>query len=132
MTDLSTLIAMAAFCWDDAAVARLKELYGKGLTAAQIAAELGCPSRSSVLGKLDRMRREQFKPSKPPKPALPYHPTLIDLDESHCKWPMNDDMRRAIFCGQPREDGSVYCADHHRMAYVRSPSPRRVPFRDYR
>jgi hypothetical protein len=124
MTDLSTLIAMARFCWDDATVARLKQLYGKGLTAAQIAAELGAPSGSAVIGKMDRMRREQFKLAPPPKPAPPYHPTIIELDESQCKWPMNDDMRCAIFCGQPREDGSVYCADHHRMAYVRSPAAR--------
>ena len=48
------------FTWDDAAIARLKELAATGMPASQIAEELGCSSRSAVLGKLDRLRRKQF------------------------------------------------------------------------
>jgi len=48
------------FHWDDAAIARLKELAATGMPASQIAEELGCSSRSAVLGKLDRLRRKQF------------------------------------------------------------------------
>jgi GcrA cell cycle regulator len=151
------------FPWDDAAVERLKELAASGMPASQIAVELGCSSRSAVLGKLDRMRRADFKerrqspqkvtsmptPTPRPKPVpapIPQPPppaprpkptplpvTLLDLDEFACRWIINDDVRHALYCGQPREPDTqgCYCEHHRRIAYVRAPSPRGT-FRQFR
>lgn len=43
------------FKWDEQAVARLKELYARGLSLNQIAQELGAVSRNAVTGKIDRL-----------------------------------------------------------------------------
>jgi len=67
-------------------------------------------------------------PARPPKPILrppgtPRHISIVELGPHDCRWPVNDDMAKAEYCGLPRCDGSTaYCADHHRMAYVRSPA----------
>ena len=155
------------FDWDDARVARLIELVESGMPASRIAEELGAPSRSAVLGKLDRLRRGAYadrlkrkqrvqqptparfhkpqtprktspmakpalaKPAlaklEPPSAAKPRGPvTIVDLSESCCRWIVNDDVSRALYCGAPRLDGCSYCLDHWQRAYVRSPSPRRV------
>jgi GcrA cell cycle regulator len=43
------------FVWTDDITAAAVKLYRDGLTASQIAAEIGCPSRSAVIGKMHRM-----------------------------------------------------------------------------
>lgn len=42
------------FIWDDAAVAKLRELHEQGLSARQIATEIGAVSRNAVIGKIAR------------------------------------------------------------------------------
>jgi len=64
-------------------------------------------------------------------PGTPRHITIADLEPGDCKWIMNDDTSRAEFCALPCDGSSVYCADHHRMAYVKSPAPRNT-FRQLR
>lgn len=49
----------------------LKQMWADGLTAAQIANELGAASRNAVLGKVHRLRIADTKPkqeARPPKP----------------------------------------------------------------
>ena len=41
--------------WDDQKVAKLKELWGKGSTASQIAEIIGGISRNAVIGKANRL-----------------------------------------------------------------------------
>ena len=41
--------------WDDEKVAKLKELWGKGNTASQIAEIIGGISRNAVIGKAHRL-----------------------------------------------------------------------------
>ena len=43
------------FCWTDAAVARLRQLWANGRSAAQIARELGSVSRAAVISKAGRL-----------------------------------------------------------------------------
>jgi GcrA cell cycle regulator len=66
--------------WTDERIDRLKELWTKGMTASQIAEELGAVSRNAVIGKAHRLglqsRPSPVKPNEPapkasPKPAAP-------------------------------------------------------------
>jgi hypothetical protein len=133
------------FDWNEEAIARLKELAASGMTAADIAIELGCSSRSAVLGKLDRLRRSEFKPTPPPKPKAepmtlpkpvsePHVPefrcvTIVDLNEfNDCRWIVFSDSWPALYCGLPRDPDASYCPFHRAMAYVKPPSPRRVAY----
>ena len=83
---------------------------------------------------MDRLKREEIQerpqpvapPPKRPRPVL-----LVDLKPDDCRWIVNDDTRRAEFCALPRDGSSVYCAHHHRMAYVKSAAPRNT-FRQLR
>jgi GcrA cell cycle regulator len=60
--------------WTDERIERLKELWKKGMTASQIADELGAVSRNAVIGKAHRLglqaRPSPVKPNEPaPAPA---------------------------------------------------------------
>jgi GcrA cell cycle regulator len=63
--------------WTDERIDRLKELWSKGMTASQIADELGGVSRNAVIGKAHRLglqsRPSPVKPNEPAaaKPAAP-------------------------------------------------------------
>ena len=63
--------------WTDERIERLKELWSKGMTASQIAEELGAVSRNAVIGKAHRLglqsRPSPVKPNEPvsAKPAKP-------------------------------------------------------------
>ena len=50
--------------WTDEKVEKLKELWTKGHTASQIAAELGDTTRNAVIGKAHRLNLEARAPSK--------------------------------------------------------------------
>ena len=54
------------FVWDEAAVTRLVDMYVQGLTASQIAKELGYGlTRNAVIGKLSRLRAKGEAPQLP-------------------------------------------------------------------
>jgi GcrA cell cycle regulator len=56
--------------WTDDRINRLKELWSKGMTASQIAEELGGVSRNAVIGKAHRLElQSRPSPVKPNKPA---------------------------------------------------------------
>ena len=44
------------FDWTDERIEELKQLWGKGLSAAAIARAMGCRSRSAILGKVHRLK----------------------------------------------------------------------------
>ena len=50
--------------WDAEKVEKLKELWGKGFTASQIAEKLGGTTRNAVIGKAHRLNLEARAPSK--------------------------------------------------------------------
>ena len=51
--------------WDDSKVEKLKELWGKGKTASQIAEIIGGISRNAVIGKANRLKlSEKIKNEK--------------------------------------------------------------------
>src|SRR3712207_7715370 len=56
--------------WTDERIERLKELWSKGMTASQIADELGGVSRNAVIGKAHRLGLQaRPSPVKPNEPA---------------------------------------------------------------
>lgn len=59
---------MADFDWTDERVERLKELFALGLSASEIADDLGDVSRAAVCGKLFRMGLQRFKLHPRPVP----------------------------------------------------------------
>ena len=48
--------------WDAEKVEKLKELWGKGFTASQIAEKLGGTTRNAVIGKAHRLNLEARAP----------------------------------------------------------------------
>lgn len=50
---------------------------------------------------------------------------LLDLNPRDCRWPMTAD-KPFLFCGEPKAEGSSYCACHKRLS-VKSDQPRGAP-----
>lgn len=151
--------------WTDERVELLKKLWNEGLSASQIAAELGGITRNAVIGKVHRLGlsgRAKSPASAVPRPRKPrasaallrvarptlrgntalarlpsyeveYEPepessaaivplgqrcTLLELNESKCRWPIGDPgAPDFFFCGGKAVEGSPYCGHHSRIAY---------------
>lgn len=138
---------MSTETWTEERIERAKELWDRGYSAAQIARYLSCGlSRNAVIGKLHRMgllgsrgdalsqRRPGPRVSAPkPKPKPPLKPvvvekpaltpdgkiiTLMDLNDTMCKWPIGDPQSPDFhFCGRPTQGTSPYCEAHTAMAH---------------
>lgn len=63
--------------WDDARIERLKKLWSDGLSASQIAAELGGVTRNAVIGKVHRLGLSGRAKSKPASVARPRVKTTV-------------------------------------------------------
>ncbi len=127
--------------WTDERVTLLKQLWGEGKTAAEIAKVLGDGiTRNAVIGKAHRLKLSsrlspiQQNTSKKPKgenlaprlikPAvkLPEFKgkgmKLVDLDSRACRWPNGDPKEETFnFCGCDAVPGLPYCPEHARLAY---------------
>ena len=133
--------------WTEEKVAKLKELWGKGNTASQIAEILGGVSRNAVIGKAHRLnlsgkiitkkgshnqkidksknlnvrkvRRGKFKSLVIEKDFEPENPKqLEELDENSCKWPIgHPDENEFYFCGRTSLKDFSYCKLHLLYAY---------------
>ena len=133
--------------WNDEKVAKLKELWGKGSTASQIAQILGGISRNAVIGKAHRLnlsskiktrgvssnlnnlagnnskqkqsRKSKFQSLIIEKDFEPENPKkLEELDESSCKWPVGHPEEETFyFCGRSSLKDFSYCKLHLLYAY---------------
>ncbi|WP_417319105.1 GcrA family cell cycle regulator [Emcibacter sp.] len=124
--------------WTDERVEKLRELWDKGLSASQIAKELGeGVTRNAVIGKAHRMglasRPSPVKADpakKPAKKAAEKAPaparkkaaggkvSLLELTERMCKWPIGHPGEPDFhFCGKSSRPGFPYCNDHCAEAY---------------
>lgn len=103
--------------WTDEKVTLLRELWGKGLSASEIAKKLGDTTRNAVIGKAHRLGLSiKSTVSKAPKAIL--QSTIIDLSERMCKWPIGDPKDKDFhFCGKSSHSNFPYCAKHVAMAY---------------
>ena len=136
--------------WTDERIAQLKKCWDKGLSASQIATELGeGVTRNAVIGKAHRLGlksrpspvKTDAKKAKAPaaKKAAPKpkaaaktdsskvkHITLLELNERICKWPIGHPGEEDFhFCGESSEAGHPYCAKHCGEAY-QAQAPRRA------
>jgi GcrA cell cycle regulator len=137
--------------WWGERIELLKTLWRKGLSASEIANELGGVSRNAVIGKLHRIpgyTPEPHKPPprKPPPPAPIWKPppppkrrvvinvpflnlTLDELNRGVCHYP-HGDRAPFTFCGAPVKEGSSWCALHSRLVFQKhQPPPVSRPFR---
>ncbi len=136
---------VATMAWTDERVDLLKKLWADGLSASQIARQLGDVTRNAVIGKVHRLglsgrgspaRSERPravtvpKPTVKPiliKPMIVEKPVVLEngefatvttLKENMCKWPIGDPSSPNFrFCGHKAKEGSPYCEAHARMAY---------------
>lgn len=125
--------------WTEERIKQLKSLWEQGLSASQIASELGEGiTRNAVIGKAHRLglksRPSPLKAATPPKPA-PKKPkekkpaaekvSILTLTERICKWPIGHPGEPDFhFCGKKSIPGQPYCAKHSAMAY-QSPQSKR-------
>ena len=132
--------------WTEEKESKLKELWGKGKTASQIAQILGEVSRNAVIGKAHRLnlakktiakstkanneitnqnkelkvsRRSRFKSLLLDKNFEPENPkTLEELNEATCRWPIgHPDENEFHFCGRNPEKDFPYCKLHILYAF---------------
>ncbi len=132
--------------WTDERVELLKKLWTEGLSASQIARQLGDVTRNAVIGKVHRLglsgrgspsRSERPRAVTVPKPTVKpvfikpmivekkpvvlengEYATVMTLKENMCKWPIGDPASPDFrFCGHKTMPGSPYCEAHARLAY---------------
>ena len=116
--------------WTQARIETLKASWSAGLSATQIASDLGDTTRNAVIGKAWRLgladRRVMRKARKPrpehrrvakPRPAPAPSPCksvsrpLFDLRDNECRWVV--DTEEFLFCGAPIAGSRhPYCARH--------------------
>ncbi|GIX16685.1 MAG: global cell cycle regulator GcrA-like protein [Rhodothalassiaceae bacterium] len=120
--------------WTEDKIEKLKKLWAKGLSASQIAKELGEGfSRNAVIGKVHRLGlKSRPSPVKPrarktggqPRRRKSREKTLVrllDLNDRMCKWPIGHPNEPDFhFCGKPVEPGFPYCSAHCDVAYQTS------------
>ena len=134
--------------WTEEKVSKLKELWGKGNTASQIAEILGGVSRNAVIGKAHRLnlsgkilakkgsfnqkieksknlnvrkvRRGKFKSLVIEKDFEPENPKqLEELDDNTCKWPIGHPNEEGFyFCGRTSLKDFSYCRLHLLYAFA--------------
>ena len=133
--------------WTSEKVEKLKELWGKGNTASQIAEIIGGVSRNAVIGKAHRLnlsakiktrtantngfsnssninnkkraRKGKFTSIIIEKDFEPEQPKqLEELDDKSCKWPVgHPNERNFYFCGRSSLKDFSYCKLHLLYAY---------------
>ena len=90
---------------------RMVKLRGQGLTAAEIALEIGT-TKNSVIG---RMFRTGMCTEKPLPAGRRY---AVFPPPGRCQFPHGDPGKPDFhFCGEVAKFGSAYCADHHARCF---------------
>ncbi len=143
--------------WTDDRVSLLKQLWGEGKTAAEIAKELGDGvTRNAVIGKAHRLKlssrmspiQQNNKPKKHKAERMPRAPRrpaknipifkgkelqLEDLQERMCRWPNGDpqDPENFSFCGHASVEGVPYCKTHAEIAYQVTSRARELNAKDF-
>jgi GcrA cell cycle regulator len=124
--------------WTDERVELLRKLWSDGLSASQIAAELGGITRNAVIGKVHRLGlsgRAKSASSAAPRQRkvrseniipIGQRRTILELTEQTCRWPIGDPgSTDFFFCGGNTIAGLPYCAYHSRVAYQPASDRRR-------
>jgi GcrA cell cycle regulator len=72
--------------WTDERIERLKELWSKGMTASQIADELGGVSRNAVIGKAHRLGLQSRPSPVKPNEGAPAEAAAAGAEQSPAPW----------------------------------------------
>lgn len=116
--------------WTDERVALLKELWGNGKSASEIADLLGGITRNAVIGKAHRLQLSgrpspikakaegESKPVRKKVKEEPQGATILSLTEQMCRWPIGDPKLPGFkFCGKQTAANFPYCLEHAQAAY---------------
>lgn len=124
------------FIWPQEMVDALPDLIERRLTPLQIRLELEAQfgvtiSRGSLAGKLHRLKLKPLVDGRATKqpvgPTPQINPAITSTGAqtdkyAHLKWtcryPMNDDMKNPIWCGNERQPDSPYCPHHHAICHA--------------
>jgi len=134
-----------AAAWTEDRVSRLRELWGSGKTAAQIADDLGDVTRNAVIGKANRLglskpgrpriakpkapvkramsRAQPPRPAPssqelPPEPLAPPPPPGALPQHRRCQFPIGHPGENDFhFCDHEISAGKPYCPYHCSIAY---------------
>lgn len=111
--------------WTSERVDILVRLWGQGLSARQVAEELGGVTRNAVIGKAHRLslKRGVPEPARAPEPEPPpFAPPVTPMPEAKnwmCRWPLDEPGRFGLhICGRTAQPGRNYCAEHLTAAYL--------------
>lgn len=110
--------------WTEDKIATLRQLWAQGLSASQIANQLGSVTRNAVIGKAHRLglasRPSPIRIEAAPASAAAAPRRATNYKGPTCQWPIGDPGSRDFkFCGAPIEPGRPYCAHHCEGAYIR-------------
>ena len=100
--------------WTEQETQTLKKLWGTGISARQIAVEIG-RTRGAIIGRANRIGLAKHKAKKP---ALILVEVAPPLKAAGCQFPMGDYPYHS--CGEKTTPGastSVYCEEHYKTCY---------------
>ena len=113
--------------WTPEKVEKLKELWGKGNTASEIAQILGGVTRNAVIGKANRLGLSKKLSTEEIIVKKEISASSLVPDMSGCKWPIGHPGDSDFyFCGKPTIPGKPYCGEHCVIAYRRKDSHQKV------
>lgn len=100
--------------WTEERIEKLKNLWGSGKTAAEIAEDLGGVTRNAVIGKANRLglsaKSTATAAAKTKKKVVPAHRA--------CQWPTGHPGDADFqFCNDESVASKPYCLKHCNMAY---------------
>lgn len=130
--------------WTSERIDDLKRLWAEGLSASQVASQLGCVTRNAVIGKVYRLGLAKGATARKapkvlePKPAvsktalkaealdpgLSMAVTFEARTWQHCHWPLWGNEKKPavyLYCGAPVSDyDHHWCGYHHDLGTDRS------------
>ena len=113
--------------WTKTKVEKLSKLWGQGVSARDIAENLGNISRNAVIGKANRLGLSKKLSSENKTIKKKISASLLVPNMSGCKWPIGHPGDSVFyFCGYPTIPGQPYCGEHCLIAYRRKDSHQKV------
>jgi hypothetical protein len=102
--------------WTEEETQTLKKLWGTGISARQIAVEIG-RTRGAIIGRANRIGLAKHKTKKP---ALILVEAAPPAKAAGCQFPLGDYPYHS--CGEavstaPNQSTNVYCAAHYKRCY---------------